>query len=165
MRVYLPATLPLLARLSADGELPLPDGFAVTESLRAWYAEGDEEELEYAALTAAALASLRQLAAEPEAPRRRVVIASDIPDARVAVPTDAGADGPEPGVIKITGSVRLIDIAALHVDDAGAQESVTAAARALSAATEGDAEALLTVEAVEEHDLLWYGAQELRDLV
>jgi hypothetical protein len=162
MRVYLPATLPLLARLSKDGEISLADGFAVTESLRAWYAEGDEEELEYAALTAAALASLRQLAAEPEAPRRRVVIASDIPDARVAVAAVGAAE--EPGVIKITGPVRLVDIASVHVDEADAREPVTAAARSLAAADEGDAAALLAVDALEDHDLLWYAAQELGDL-
>ena len=164
MRVYLPATVPLLARLSADGELPLPDGFAVTESLRGWYADGDEEELEYAALTAAARASLRQLAAEPDAARRRVVIASDIPDGRITVakPSDEAA---EPGVIKITGSVRLVDVAALHVDEAGAQEYVTAAARALPAADEGDPDALFTVESVEDYDLLWFAAQELGDLL
>jgi hypothetical protein len=163
MRVYLPATMSLLARLSKDGELPLTDGFAVTGSLRAWYADGDEEELEYAALTAAARASLRRLAGEPDAPRRRVVIASDIPDARVAVPAEAQAE--EPGVIKITGVVRLVDIAALHVDEAGAQEPVTAAARSLAAADTGDADAVFTVEAVEDFDLLWYAAQELADLL
>ena len=78
MRVYLSATMPLLARLSKDGELLLTDGFAVTESLRAWYAEGDEEELEYAALTAAARASLRLLAADPDTQRRRVVVAVNV---------------------------------------------------------------------------------------
>jgi hypothetical protein len=163
MRVYLPATLPLLARLSKDGELTLPDGFAVNESLRAWYGEGDDEELEYAALTAAAGASLRQLAAEPDAPRRRVVIASDIPDARVVAP--AAAEAETPGVIKVTGPVRLIDVAALHVDETDARESVAAAARSLAAADEGDAAALFTLEAVEDFDLLWYGAQELGDLL
>jgi hypothetical protein len=161
MRVYLPATMPLLARLSAEGELPLPDGFAVTESLRAWYAEGDEEELEYAALTAAARSSLRQLSAQPDAARRRVVIATDLPDARITVPQAAG----DPGVIKITGSVRLIDIASLHVDEAGAQEYVAEAARSLSAADAGDPDALFTVDAVEDYDLLWFGAQELGDLL
>lgn len=162
MRVYLPATLPLLARLSEDGEISLADGFAVTESLRAWYAEGDEEELEYAALTAAALGSLRRLAAEPDAPRRRVVIASDIPDARVAVATVGAVE--EPGVIEITGPVRLVDIASVHVDEADALEPVSAAARSLAAAEEGDAAALLAVDALEDRDLLWYAAQELDDL-
>lgn len=167
MRVYLPATMPLLARLSAEGELPLPDGFAVTESLRAWYAEGDEEELEYAALSAAARSSLRQLSAQPDAARRRVVIASDLPEARITVPKPADDSGEptEPGVIKITGAVRLIDIAALHVDEAGAQEYVTEAARALPAADAGDPDALFTVDAVEDYDLLWFGAQELGDLL
>jgi hypothetical protein len=170
MRVYLPATMPLLARLSAEGELPLPDGFAVTESLRAWYAEGDEEELEYAALTAAARSSLRQLSAQPDAARRRVVIASDLPDARITVPGAVGdpegsGEPAEPGVIKITGPVRLIDIASLHVDEAGAQEYVAAAARSLSAAAAGDPDALFTVDAVEDYDLLWFAAQELGDLL
>ena len=114
-------------------------------------------------MTAAARASLRLLAAEPEAARRRVVVASDIPDARVAVPA-AAADA-EPGVIKITGAVRLVDIAALHVDEAGARDSVTAAAGALAAADQGDADALFTVDGAEDYDLLWYAAQELGDLL
>ena len=56
VRVYLPSTLPALRELLDTGELgspPLP-GFAVTGALREWYAEGDEEELEYAAMTLAA---------------------------------------------------------------------------------------------------------------
>jgi hypothetical protein len=69
-------------------------------------------------------------------------------------------------VIKITaGAVRLVDIAALHVDEAGAQEPVTAAARSLAAADTGDAAAAAAVEAVEDFDLLWYAAQELGDLL
>lgn len=163
MRVYLPATMPLLARLAADGELLLPDGFAVTESLRAWYTEGDEEELEYAALSAAARASLRRLAADDARPQR-VVIASDLPDARITAPK-AAEEPEEPGVIKITGPVRLVDVASLHVDEAGAQEYVAAAARALQAADAGDPDALFTVDAVEDYDLLWFAAQELGDLL
>jgi hypothetical protein len=162
MRVYLPATVPLLARLREAGELALPEGSAVTETLRAWYAEGDEEQLEYAALTSAARASLRLLANDPDAARRRVVVAADVPDGRVA--TSPG-DEHEPGVIKITGAVRLVDVAALHVDEAGAQESVMAAVRSLSAADKGDPDAQFAVDAVEDYDLLWYAAQELGDLV
>lgn len=162
MRVYLPATVPLLARLAEKGELELPEGYAVTASLRDWYAEGDDEELEYAALTAAARGSLRLLAEEPEAPRRRVVVAADVPDGRVTVPAGEPA---EPGVIKVTGAVRLADIASLHVDEAGAQEAVTAAVRALPAAETGDPDASFAVDAVEDYDLLWYVSQELGDLV
>ena len=68
VRVYLPATLPLLARLRADQRLVLPSGstgHAVTPELREWYAEGDEEELEYVAFTRAAQAALRLLHADP----------------------------------------------------------------------------------------------------
>jgi hypothetical protein len=166
MRVYLPATVPLLARLAEKREL-LPsegysEGYAVTASLRDWYSEGDEEELEYAALTAAARGSLRLLSEQAEAPRRRVVVAADVPDARVEAP----AGGPaEPGVIKVTGAVRLADIASLHVDEAGAQDAVSAAALALPAAGTGDPDAVFAVEAVEDYDLLWYVTQELGDLV
>jgi hypothetical protein len=42
---------------------------------------------------------------------------------------------------------------------------VTAAARSLAAAEEGDAAALLTVDVLDDHDLLWYAAQELADLL
>jgi hypothetical protein len=163
MRVYLPATIPLLARLEQERELELPAGYAVTAGLRGWYAEGDEEELEYAALTAAARGSLRLLAARPELPRRRVVLAADVPDARVAVP--GGAEAADPGVIKVTGPVRLADIASLHVDEAAAQEAVSAAAKALAAADTGDQDAAFAVDAAEDYDLLWYGTQELGDLV
>lgn len=165
MRVYLPATVPLLARLERERELELPVGYAVTATLRDWYAEGDEEELEYAALTAAARGSLRLLAEQPDAPRRRVVVAADVPDVRVAVPADGQEPPTEPGVIKVTGPVRLADIASLHVDEAGAQEAVTAAALALPDAEKGDADAAFTVDAVEDYDLLWYVTQELGDLV
>jgi len=53
--------------------------YAVTPALREAYASGDEEELEYAALTEAARASLRMLAGNPAAPPRRVVLAAEIP--------------------------------------------------------------------------------------
>ena len=57
MRVYLPATLPGLAGLPRKAEIgPAPlRAFAVTPALREWYASGDEEELEYAAMMHAAV--------------------------------------------------------------------------------------------------------------
>ena len=172
MRVYLPATIPLLARLERDGELELPEGYAVTSSLRDWYTDGDDEQLEYAALTAAARGSLRLLAAQPEVARRRAVIVADLPDARVAVPGGAEPAEPaepveptEPGVIEVTGLVRLVDVASLHVDEAAAEQAVAGAVEALPAADKGDSDAAIVVDAVEDYDLLWYGTQELRDLV
>ena len=81
VRVYVPATVPMLATLRADGHLgtgPLV-AHAVTPSLREWYAEGDQEELEYVAFTRAAQDALRLLRHDPSAPRRRVVISADVP--------------------------------------------------------------------------------------
>ena len=63
MRVFLPSTLPALAQALQAGQVgpgPVP-GFAVTPTLREAYASGDEEELEYTAMTEAARASLRML--------------------------------------------------------------------------------------------------------
>jgi hypothetical protein len=164
MRVYLPGTIALLERLEKERAVPAGRGYAVTEALRAWYREGDEEELEYAALTAAARASLRLLAEEaalPEARALRVVLAADVPDARIA----GAAESEDPGVIEITEPVRMTEIASLHVDEAAARDAVRSALAALPAAAEGDPDAELAVDAVEDFDLLWYGAQELRDLI
>src|SRR3974390_1931993 len=96
MRVYLPATLPGLADLLRRAEIgPAPlRAFAVTPTLRESYASGDLEELEYVAMTQAARASLRLLAADPGAPRRRVVLAADVPDEIVGA---KGGLSPPPG--------------------------------------------------------------------
>ncbi|MGW3400786.1 DUF6912 family protein, partial [Streptomyces zhihengii] len=82
MRVYVPLTLPGLAAAHQAGELgPGPlTAYAVTPGLREWYVSDDIEELEYAALSRAAAASLRLLAGAVGAPRRRVVVAVDVPD-------------------------------------------------------------------------------------
>jgi len=115
MRVYLPATLPGLAgllRMAEIGPAPLR-AFAVTPALREWYASGDLEELEYVAMMHAARASLRMLVEDPQAPRRRVVIAADVPDQQVG--TTAGFD--EPTVVEILAPVPLARVVSGHVDD------------------------------------------------
>src|SRR4051794_17384620 len=121
MRVYLPLTLPALRAAHRAGELAAPaapdapgglTGYAVTPGLRAWLDSEDAEELEYTALEQAALASLRQLAADVGAARRRVVLAVDAADARVA-PADTGAEA-EPGEVRLAGAVRLAKAAAVH---------------------------------------------------
>ena len=85
MRVYLPSTLSAVAELLRTGEMgPGPvRGFTVTPALREWYSSGDIEELEYVALMHAAKASLRLLSADPKTPRRRVVLAVELPDVQV----------------------------------------------------------------------------------
>ena len=68
VRVYVPATVPMLAQLREQG-LSGAEAHAVTPTLREWYAEGDEEELEYVAFTRAAQDALLLLRQDPSAPR------------------------------------------------------------------------------------------------
>ncbi len=76
MRVYVPATLTVLAALSEYGELPpATDRFVAAD---------DSEEAEYDALTEAAAASAGMLAAMG----RRVVIVADVPDPDGPVPVN-----------------------------------------------------------------------------
>ncbi|MFV2172447.1 DUF6912 family protein [Actinomadura sp. LOL_016] len=165
MRVYLPSTLALLAGVHESREIgPAPlTAHAVTPALREWYAGGDTEELEYAALTAAARASLRLLAADPSAPRRRVVLAAEMPDP--VVEWKAGLDDDDPSLVRLTSTVPWKKIASGHVDDADAEADVAAAAAALPAADAGDDDADFTVDGAEGHELLWYATQELQHLV
>ena len=80
VRVYVPATVPMLAEMRTSGQLGTGAtvAHAVTPALREWYAEGDEEELEYVAFTRAAQAALQLLRHDPKAPRRRVVVSADV---------------------------------------------------------------------------------------
>ena len=162
MRVYLPATLPALARLLREDEIgPAPvRGFAVTPALREWYASGDLEELEYVAMTHAARASLRLLLDEPDAPRRRVVLAADVPDAQVR----HGGGFEEAAVVQISVAVPLRWIVSGHIDDPLATADVQAAVAALPAADKGDEDARFAVDGAEGHELLWYATQELPHL-
>lgn len=167
MRVYVPLTLPGLAEAYRTGQLG--DGpflaHAVTPALREWYASDDLEELEYAALSGAALASLRLLAADADAPRRRVVVAVEVSDDAARPGPDAGPDATAPGEVRVAGSVRLAKAAAVHVDAADAEPDVAAAARALPAADGGDDEARDAVDGAEDHELLWYATQEIPHLI
>jgi len=159
MRVFLPSTLPALVRALQAGQVgpaPLP-AFAVTPALREAYASGDTEELEYAALTEAARASLRMLAGDPAAPSRRVVLAAEIPAEQVSWD---GQDG-EPARVVIRQAVPLGRLASAHVDAPEAGADVRSAADALPAADAGDEDARFTVDGAEGHELGWYTTQEL----
>ncbi|MEV7545799.1 hypothetical protein [Streptomyces sp. NPDC089915] len=165
MRVYVPLTLPGLAEAHKAGELgPAPlRAYAVTPGLREWYVSDDIEELEYAALGRAAAASLRMLAEDAAAPRKRVVVAVDVEDrAAVASP---GVDEATLGQVTLGAAVRLTVAAAVHVDAADAEEDVTAAAGALAAADAGDDDARFVVDGAEDHELLWFGVQEIPGLL
>jgi hypothetical protein len=171
MRVFLPSTLPALAEVlragqvgssagSALSESPDPGqqpGYAVTPTLREAYASGDEEELEYAALTEAARASVRMLAENPAAPPRRVVLAAEIPADQVKL----DARDREPARVLVTAAIPIGKLASAHVDDTEAGPDVRAAADALDAADAGDEDARFAVDGAEGHELGWYAIQEL----
>ncbi|CAL9552232.1 DUF6912 family protein [Streptomyces sp. enrichment culture] len=167
MRVYVPLTLPALAEAHRTGELGSGPfvAYAVTPALREWYLSEDIEELEYAALGRAALASLRLLAADPDAVRRRVVVAVDVPDGAAKVDPDRGLEPSALGQVTVTVSVPLAKAAAVHVDAEDAEADVAAAARALPAADGGDDDARFVVDGADDHELLWYATQEIPNLV
>lgn len=162
MRVYLPSTMPGLADILAKGEAgPAPlRAFAVTPALREAYASGDDEELEYTAMLVAAKQSLRLLEADPAAPRRRVVLAVDVPDAEVTW----HAYDDEPAAVLVGSAIQVSTIAAGHVDDLDAVTDVAAAADAITAADAGDDDASFAVDSAEAHELAWYATQELQYL-
>ena len=167
MRVYLPATTTVLRRLVDEGHLPGPHtAFAVTEQLRRFYAvsdaEADTEELEYAALLAAARASLRLLDVDPVAARRRAVIAADVPNSEGTPMDDPHV---EPGAIRVETDIRLEDVASAHLDEADAEEDVRAAVAVVLEADLGSDDSQFVVDQAEGHELAWYATQEIGPLL
>lgn len=154
MRVYLPATLPLLRAWVTAGAVRAGTGYAVTPGLRSELV-GDDEELEHAAALRAARASLRLLD-EGDVPRR-VVLALDTADVEIRDDLDDGA-------VRLTVAAPLRSVAAALVDAPAAQDAVRAAAAVVDHADLGDEDAELAVGDAEDHDLLWYVRQELADL-
>jgi hypothetical protein len=161
MRVYLPSTMARLAGAHSAGRLEGPlDAHAVTGAVREWYVSGDLEELEYAAFTEAAEASLRLLAGEG-GPQRRVVVAADVPEGEVR---------PRPShlyrsAVTVASAVPLSDVASVHVDEAEAQDVVAEAVRSLPAADAGDDDARFALDEAEATELLWYDVTEIPDLL
>ena len=167
MRVYLPATTSVLRTLVDEGRLTGPlTAFAVTPGLREFYAlsdaGADEEELEYAALLAAARASLRLVDVDPSAARRRVVLAAEVPDSAVAEIEDPDADR---GAVRITGDLALAGVASAHVDGAEAEDDVRAAVDVVLEADLGSEDAQFVVDQAEGHELAWYATQEIGTLL
>ena len=142
MYVFLPSTLPALATVLDEGRARVPVAFA---------ADTDDEEAEYEAMYAAAEASLRLLAAAPDAPRRRVVLAANLADHLVE---EEGREGPDVLRVRIVGgSIPYKRLASAHIDDEAAEADIAeAAADPGSDASDG-------------HELMWYALQELRHLL
>jgi hypothetical protein len=161
VRVYVPASLPLLRDVLDNGQIgPAPiSAFAVTPALREWYLDDDIEALEYAALTEAGRASLR-LIARTGAPARRVVLACEVDDWLVSPKRNGGR-----GAVDVAPEVPLDRIEAAQVDAVEATADVAAAMAALRAAEAGDDDAQFVVDSVEDHELAWFARQEFPDLL
>jgi len=160
VRVYLPTTLAGLRTALDAGELVTATGYAVTPALREWYVEGDLEELEYAATGAAARASLRCLAEGDDTTARRVVLAVELPDEAVRPAPDVHR-----AAVRLAAPVPWPAVDSALVDDPSAADDVRLALTVLTAADAGDDDALFTVDALDDHELGWYAAQELSALV
>ncbi|SEL95930.1 DUF6912 family protein [Rhodococcus maanshanensis] len=165
MRVYIPATIAMLQRLVADQEFdPVSrTAFAVTPALREAYASGDDEELAEVAMTEAARASLRLLAAEADdegtaSVQRRAVIAADVDEVKLRPDLDDA-------VVRLAAPVSLAEVASVHVDLAEAESAIAKAALAIDAADLGDADAEFVLGDAEDHELAWYATQELAFLL
>lgn len=172
MRVYIPATIPMLRALVDEREFfPLgATAFAVTPALREAYAAGDDDELAEVAMQEAARASLRLLAAErdgdtdpddeaasaePGSPiYRRAVIAADVTGAKLRPDLDDA-------VVKLAGPVSYDKVASVHVDLAEAEPQVAKAVDVIDAADLGDPDAEFVLGDAEDHQLAWYATQEL----
>jgi hypothetical protein len=163
IRVYVPATVASLSSLRDSGELgPAPvAAHAVTPALREWYAEGDEDELEYVAFTRAAQGALRLLRHDPATARRRVVISADLPVSGVR----RGDQELGSSTVFLAAPLPLGAVAAIHLDGLGAADDVAAAADVVDEALAGDPDAQFTVDGAEDHELEWYDVSELDGLV
>ncbi|TDU88402.1 hypothetical protein EV138_1946 [Kribbella voronezhensis] len=163
MRVYIPSTFPLLDLACHAGEFgPAPlTVYAVTPALREWYTEGDDEELEYAAMAQAARASVGLLAADPNAPRRRVVVACEVS----AIPPANGTMELGDAQLELHVVVPWTAVAAVHLDATRATDVVGKAAELWEAARNGDEDAVFALDSCEGEDLLWYATQEIPDLL
>ena len=156
VRVYVPSALSRLAALAADADSPSGGSdltaYAVTPAARATHPDADEEELEYLAMTAAALTSAALL--EEHEPQRRLVLAVDVTAAE-----PVGTE--EPFEVDIPGFRWPDDVAAYHLDSVDAEPAVRAARQAWR--DQGDRwEDVVT--ATSAYDLGWYAATELPEL-
>jgi len=151
MMVFVPVPVAAAAVLRAGDPVPVSRGFAVTPSLRTALGPGtDDDEADFAALSAAGVAALAGLVGP-----RRLVLAADVGDDQVS---DAGNALGEVAVRRLAWA----QVQALFADEEVAAPAVAAAASA--AAGVGLAEAFdlaAVVELTDGHDLLWYAPEEL----
>ncbi|WP_325270386.1 DUF6912 family protein [Nocardioides sp.] len=108
VRVYVPLTRDGLAKALAGGRISAPfRAHTVTEALVAAWPEGDEEELAYAAMAAAAHVSW-QLRTPADTPRRYVV-AGDVDAVTMT-------DSEDPTEVEVDTDLVWRAVASAHVD-------------------------------------------------
>jgi hypothetical protein len=160
MRIYVPATLPMLRRLVAESVLRPMGGtaFAVTPALREAYTSGDTDELEYVAMRDAARACLRLMSIEADADQpgwhRRVVVAADVDEFTARPDLDDA-------VVRVPGEIPAARVAAVHIDEPDAEYAVSQAAAVVDQADMGDLDAEFLLGSAEDHELAWYDPSEL----
>ena len=143
-----------MTELIAMGTLAGPRaGCAVTPALRDWFADGDDEDLEYAAQSRAADLSLALVAGDHEP--RRIILAVDVSAER-----DRDVDDLV-GVV-VPGDVNVSDVAAVLIDVRTAIPAVAAAATSLIGST---VDVPPEVETLDEHELAWYAPEEINGLL
>lgn len=105
MRVYIPLDRAGLADLARSGEVAPCRAYAVTPAFAQAYGSDDAEELEYAAMMAAADASAELDGGDGW----RIVVAADGADVE---PADE-----HPGAVTVVAALALSDVAAIHVGE------------------------------------------------
>jgi hypothetical protein len=91
---------------------------------------------------------------------RRVVIAADINSSLVH-----GAPETDRATVRIEGPLKLSQVESILIDGDDAVPDVTIAVGVLAKSEEGDRDAEFLVSQAEAHELLWYAASEISELL
>lgn len=162
MRIYLPATMGALGVLVSRERLDGPHtAYAVTAAAADFTGYG-ETALGHTARQDAAFASLRQLYVDGSGPRRRVVIAADVPDEAVTpTPRMTAACA-----VSLSCAVRLPDVACVYADsgDAATAADIAAGAEAVPGVDLGVLDDEMLVAKAESHQMHEHARQDIRDL-
>ena len=153
VRVYIPADAALLRSWRESGSIDVDQAHAVTDALASAIGGADDEEVAWAALTTAAQASLALSAGGAQ----RLVL---VVDARGVT---SAQDGDDPTRVRLAFPAAWKRAAAIHADLPEAADAVTAARQAYASGDEqrGDQLAVACLD----HELGWFGVQELDDLL
>ena len=162
VRVWIGTTVAGLSEAWTSKLLPPGPCFSVTPGLVEWFADSDDEEREWAALTLAARSVLGLLTSEHDLVR--VVVTAEVPDSDVGSADSAGN-----GSVVVSAPVPLSRWKAVHVDEPSSGPVVSRAAAAYAVAMDDDhpdvEAAMAVVEEADDLDLLWHTVAEVPSLV